>query len=179
MSKTREIVVGSLLYHAVHGVCRVEKIEKRKHLGKSVLSYSLAPAKYDNMQSRFSVSDIEGSGFHAIITMAEAKKILKYLTTRNSKVIPQDVLAKEGSSLIHQNKTWGLAQAIVSYEKQEIKSRIKREVLDRSARGLVRELAFVFNSSLKVSANRVQKSLESKSKVHPLVLEALEQAAER
>jgi hypothetical protein len=56
---------------------------------------------------------------------------------------------------------------------------MKREVLERSAKGLVRELAIVFHTSVKESAAKVQKSLAKKSSIHPLVLEALEQAVER
>ena len=38
-----EIVEGDLLYHAVHGVCRVKEIIKQKQAGKEVIYYSLVP----------------------------------------------------------------------------------------------------------------------------------------
>lgn len=169
---------NELLYHAVHGLCRVEKVNNPT--AKSA-TYSLVPVKKTSMQSRFTINaaDIDASGFHPVVSLDDARDILKYLSTGNSASVPENAAAKTGSSAAYQNKTWGLAQAIVSYEKTEIKSRMKREVLERSAKGLVRELAIVFNTTIKDSASKIQKSLAKKSTVHPLVLEALEQACER
>lgn len=180
MKKNSEIVKDALLYHAVHGLCRVDKITGKSSDDKGA-TYILVPVRNNTMQSRFTINanDIEESGFHPVVSVLEAHDILKYLATGDIKAVPQDSAAKAGSSLAYQNKTWGLAQAIVTYEKSEIKSRMKREVLERSAKGLVRELAIVFHTTVKESAAKVQKSLSKKSTVHPLVLEALEQAVER
>ena len=51
-------------------------------------------------------------------------------------------------------------------------------MLERSAKGLVGELAFVFKSTLKEAATKVQKSLGNTSKINPLVLVALAHASE-
>jgi RNA polymerase-interacting CarD/CdnL/TRCF family regulator len=180
MKKTTGIVKDDVLYHAVHGLCRVDKVSGKPTDEKGG-SFSLVPVRNNTMQSRFTIAaaDIEESGFHPVVSLTEAQNILKYLSTGDDAKVPQCYAAKAGSSLTYQNKTWGLAQAIVTYEKSEIKSRMKREVLERSAKGLVRELAIVFHTTVKESAAKVQKSLAKKSTIHPLVLEALEQAVER
>lgn len=171
-----KIVEGDLLYHAVHGTCRVNEIRKQKQSGKQVLYYSLVPKIANHMKIRFVIAavDMEASGFHVLISLKEANKILNYLKAGDKVTTPLATTPK-ASSFAEQNQTWGLARAILSFshEKFEAKDQRKRQLLERSAKGLVGELAFVFRSTLKETATKVQKSLGSTSKINPSVLLAL------
>ena len=158
-----EIVQGDLLYHSVHGLCRVREIIKEK----KILYYSLVPKTTSHMKVRFviAISDIETSGFHLLVSLKEANEILDYF--------------KAGDLTEVQDKqTWALAKAILSFsrDKSEVKDQRKRQALERSANGLVRELALVLEVSVEEAAARVRKSLGRASKINPLVLDALSHA---
>ena len=177
-----EIVAGDLLYHAVHGLCRIDKITKQKLAGKEVRYYSLVPKLTNRMKARFTISaaDMEASGFHLLVSLKEANKILDYFKAGDRAKIPPDAEPYNVTSFSQQTQTWGLAQAILSFshDKFEAKDQRKRQALERSAKGLVGELAFVFNVTLKETAARVQKSLGSVAKINPSVLTALANACE-
>ena len=168
-----EIVEGDLLYHAVHGICRVDEVNKQKESGKQVLRYSLVPNTANRMKARFIItaSDMKISGFHELVSVKEANKILDYL-----KVGP----SATDSSSNRKNQIWDMARAILTFahEKFEAQDQRKRQTLERSARGLIGELAYVFKISLKEAAEKVQKSLGKPSKVNPSVLVALLHAGE-
>ena len=74
----QEIVSGSLLYHEVHGLCRVDQLVKQTQAGKEVLCYSLLPKVANKMKVRFVISstDIETSGFHSLIASGTTPKLL-------------------------------------------------------------------------------------------------------
>lgn len=177
------IAKGDLLYHAVHGLCRMDRVIKQYHPGKGeILCYSLVPKATSRMKERFIVAmdDIEAAGFHLLISVKEANKILKYLKDGDSSAVPSDVVLNAQTSLAEPNQTWGLAQVILtsSCDKFEIKDQRKRQALERSAKGLVGELAFVFKTTPKEIAAMVQKSLGSVSKINRSVLVALAHASE-
>ena len=165
----KKIVEGNLLYHAAHGLCWVNGVITEDQSGKKVPCYSLIPKVMNQMKTRFiiGVADIEGSGFHAIISPKEANRLLRYLKIGNSKAIQQ-------------NQTWLLAQNILScaYDKSKVKDQRKRQIVERSVKGLVGELAFVFKMTLKETAEKIQKQLGTISRINPLVLAALENAGE-
>ena len=182
MIHQEEIVEGDLLYHAVHGLCRVDEVIKQNQSGKEVPCYSLVPKAADKMKARFIVraADMEVSGFHVLVSPKEANRILDYLKAGDKVTAPSGVTPKTVSSFAEQHQTWGLAQAILSFshDKFEAKDQRKRQMLERSAKGLVGELAFVFKTTLKETAARVQKSLGNASKINPSVLVALAHASE-
>ena len=163
------ITEGDLLYHAVHGLCRVVEIDKQKEAGKETLSYSLVPKAAGRMKTRFIIgaAGMEESGFHTLASLKEANKILGYLK-------------KPASTLVGQNQAWDFAKTIrlFSHEKFEAKDQRKRQQLERSVRGLVGEFSLIFKISLKETATRIQKSLGSAPRVNPAVLVAIEQAGE-
>lgn len=167
-----EIAEGSLLYHAVHGLCRVDEITREKQSGKEVLCYSLVPKTAHRMKARFIIAaaGMEGSGFHTLVSPKEANKILDYLKAGNKKAA--------AFSQAGQNQAWDFARALLSFahEKFEAKDPRKRQLLERSARGLVGELSLVFKMSLKESADNIRKNLRSTSSINPSVLLALAQA---
>jgi RNA polymerase-interacting CarD/CdnL/TRCF family regulator len=166
-----KIASGDLLYHAVHGLCRMDRMIKQSQSGKTVLCYSLVPKITNKMKMRFIIGaeDIQISGFHELVTLKEANRILEYLK-----------MGDQNGHSAGKNETWSLAQTIlvIAQEKAQGKDQRKRQTLDRSVRGLLGELAFVFKITLKETAARIQKSLGSVSKINPLVIAALANAVE-
>lgn len=164
----KELATGDLLFHAVHGACRVDTIVNENHSGREVRCYSLVPKTANRMKVRFVVSvvDIQASGFHAPISLKEAREILEYLKAGVLTAVPD------------KEQAWALARAILSsqHDKPELKDAKKRQMLERSAKGLVGELAFVFKMTLKDAAADVQRSLGNVSQISPMVLAALTQA---
>ena len=171
MTRTLEIEEGELLYHAVHGLCRMDEVIEQGQSGKKVRCYSLVPQPNNNkMKTRFviEISQIEVSGFHPLVSLDEANKILDYLKPSSPKKVTG------------QNQTWELAQAILTFSQDAAagKDQRKRQMLHQSVKGLLGELAYVMKLNLKDTAAKIQKSLGNSSKVHPLVATALEQASE-
>lgn len=174
----KSLTVGDLLYHSVHGVCRINQVVKES---KDV-SYALVPKMPNKMKLRFVIGakDLQLSGFHAPVSSKEANKILDYLKTSKTAGTPLDAEKKAERSFAEDNTTWALAEAILSCSQDEMqaKDQKKRQTLQRAATGLVKELAFALDISLKEAAALVQKNLKRSSKLNPLILAALETAAE-
>lgn len=164
----KELSTGDLLFHPVHGACRVDDIVNESHSGSRVRCYSLVPKTASRMKVRFvvSVADVEASGFHSPISPKKAREILDYLKAGVLAAVPDN------------EQAWALARAILTFQrdKPELRDARKRRALENSAKGLVGELAFVFKMTLKDTAASVQKSLGNVSQISPLVLAALTQA---
>ena len=178
-----KIARGGLVYHAVHGLCRLERMIKQEQSGgKEVLCYSLVPKIAQRMKSRFiiAVADIKASGFHALVSPQGANDILQYLKAGDSAALPANVSPEIISTFVQPNQTWSLAQVLLSssQDKFEAKDQRKRQMLQRSAKGLVGELAFVLNITVKETVARIRKSLGNALKINPSVLIALDDAGE-
>lgn len=180
--KPGEIAQGDLLYHATHGLCRVDGITKESQAGKVALCYSLVPKTANRMKARFVIwaNDIKISGFHVPVSLKEANKILESLKSGDIKKVLSGVKPKAASLFAQENQTWTMARDVLSFSKGnlEAKDQRKRQMLENSARGLVGELAVVFKTSMREAAEMVRKSLGSISKINPTVLTALEHAGE-
>lgn len=165
----KKIAQGDLLFHAVHGVCRVDQIGMEDPANGEVLSYSLVPNTVNRMKVRFVVPEarMEISGFHTLISAKEAREILEYL-----KMGKLTADCEEGQA-------WVLAKAILasSQEGPGIKDARKRQMIERSAKGLVGELAFVLKMTLQETAASVKKSLGNPSSIPPTLLAALTDAS--
>lgn len=167
--KTKKISTGDVLYHPVHGMCRIERLIPPSRTEKRSLSYSLVPKVTRGMKVRFVIAaeQMDASGFHGLVSVKEANQILDYL--------------KAGDSTAAQtHQTWMLAQNILAFsaEKFPAQEQRKRQILDYSAKGLIGELSCVFNISLKEAADRIQKSLGKASKTNLSVTAALTRASE-
>lgn len=175
--KKEKIANGHLLYHPIHGLCRVERVTRPSPPDRSGLSYSLVPKVATKMKARFVISaaDLEISGFHGLVTPKEANKILHYLKAGNGKKHPGN---DTPSNL--EDQAWGLARTLqtFAYDKFEAKDQRKRQALERSAKGLVGELSCVFKTTLKKTADKVLKNLGRTSRINPSVLSALALAGE-
>ncbi len=167
---------GDLLYHAVHGLCRVDDLLKENQAGKETLSYSLVPKVANRMKERFIITstDLQESGFHVLISLKEANEILACL---QSGKMENKRLAESASC--SENQVWDLAKDIWSFSREtlEIKDHKKRQTLERSAKGLIRELAYVLQITLKETAAKVRKCLGDTPKINPTVLVALVRAS--
>jgi hypothetical protein len=176
--KKEKIANGHLLYHPIHGLCRVERVTRPIQPSQDGPSYSLVPKIATRMKARFVISakDLEISGFHGLVTPKEANKILSYLKAGNSK----GRLAIDPALNLQGDQAWGLARALqtFAYDKFEAKDQRKRQALERSAKGLVGELSCVFKTTLKKTADKVLKNLGHTSRINPSVLSALALAGE-
>lgn len=168
---------GDLLYHPIHGLCRVERIIPPGPYDQGGPSYSLVPKVATKMKARFVIADadLKISGFHGLVSPKEAKKILHYLKAGNGKSRSGTIFSKDT-----QDQAWGLARALqtFAYEKFEAKDQRKRQALERSAKGLVGELSCVFKIPLKKTADRILKNLKHTSRINPSVLSAVAIAGE-
>lgn len=170
----KEIAEGELLYHAVHGLCRLDRKIQQSEAGKKVLCYAVVPKKSNKMKIRFVIQaqEMQSSGFHSLVTLAEANRIMDYLKAGDTT-----------ASFANQNETWSLAQTVLSVsrdkpEPKDAKDQRKRAMLARSVKGLLGELAAVFNISIQEAAERMQKSLGRASKINPMVITAMTHAVE-
>ena len=166
----KEIAQGNLLFHAVHGVCRVDEVGREGPPNRKVSSYSLVPKHANRMKVRFVIpaAEMELSGFHAPVSPKEAREILAYLETGDL------------SAECEEDRAWELAKALLASSRDDLgmKDARKRQMIERSARGLVGELAFVLKMTLKEAAGGVRKCLGDPSQVSPTVLTALLHAGE-
>ncbi len=178
MAKKLAYQRGFLFYHSSHGPCRVKDIIKQTQSGKDQYYYSLESKQPRFRGARFLIDSdqVETSGFHPAISPKEANKILDYLKTKDPS---NRELGKEQSGmilgLIRENTPWAFSRVVLifSLEKDGKAAKGKREMLDRAAKGLIRELSFAFEISEEEALFRMKKSLERSSKVNPWVLDTL------
>lgn len=180
--KQRPLSQGDLLYHAVHGLCRVDRVEKEQRNGKPVVTYALVPKVPNKMKMRYVIAstDLEVSGFHALVSLKDAEEILKYFKAGDVQAVPEAREAGAVPNFHQENQPWSLAQALLTFSQESLKLKDQRklQLLERSAKGLVGELSFVMKTSLKETVGMVKKNLESSTRVNPQVLAALENACE-
>lgn len=176
-----DFVAGDLLYHAIHGLCRVSETSKSADKdGKETVNYTLVPhiAKSGNQRFGFGAHDLEVSGFHALITKAEAQAILDYFRKGRIVDLSAQVKLKTVPNYSTDIQTWALAETLLSCAHDNIaaKDLRRRRTLERAARGLICEMAHVFQIPIKEAGDQVRKSLECTHKVDPLVLAAIHNA---
>lgn len=170
-----EIVAGSLLYHAVHGVCRVQKVVKERRSEK-ISQYIIVPNDTPLNKVLFTVAgdSLEVSGFHPLVSLESAKSILEYFKAGEGRAHASETFASEDAP------TWALAKEFLNCCRNEnaAKDQRRRQTLERSVRGLTRELAFVFKISLADVVAQVRKNLERTAKINPVMLNCLAQVVE-
>ena len=168
-----KISPGDLLYHSAHGLCRVQDIIKKHESSKNVSYVSLVPKLATQMKIRFEVplDEIVASGFHAPVTFENAEDILDYLKSGDLEASPE---------LTQDHQTWALAKTLLEFSNGgiEAKDQRKRQILERSVNGLVRELSFVMKITVKETVAKVRKSLDVTAKNNPLIMAALTHATE-
>lgn len=178
--KKKKLQQGDLLYHAVHGLCRIQDVTEGSNKGE--VYYSLVPRDRTLMKVRFLLSstDLEKSGFHGLVSLKEANEILEFLKARDGQRPDETESAEKVQiSFAEDTTTWALARDIAAScrEKWESRDQRKRQRIERSAKGLIEELSFVFHESKAETADRVKKQLGRRSSLNPAVLAALDTAA--
>ncbi|MBI1977538.1 MAG: hypothetical protein HYS55_02175 [Candidatus Omnitrophica bacterium] len=178
MAKKLAYQRGFLLYHSSHGPCRITDIVKQTEAGKDRYYYSLESKQPRFRGARFLVDSdqVEASGFHPAISQKEAKQILDYL--KSSDPINRGLGKKQSEtilSLIKKNTPWAFSRviSIFSLEKGGKVAKGKREMLDRAAKGLIRELSFTLEIPEEEAFSRMKKSLKRKQKVNPWVIDTM------
>lgn len=175
------IVADDLLYHAVHGLCRVEAVNNPRSSAEK-LSYTLVPAASDNrMKIRFTVpqKDLPASGFHPPISLKEANKIMEYLKSKRGAASAGSLPAVQGSPA--QNDAWGFAQVIQSssaVDKMGMRDQRRRQLIEHSVKGLVGELSFVMEKTIQEIVADIRKTLGNPAKLNPQIHVALTRVCE-
>ena len=181
MNKKKTISTGTLLYHSVHGLCRVDRVMNEREGGKDVLKCVLVPKIASKMKVRYvmPVADLENSGFHEPVSVKGANEILDYLkvgdVSEHAEAIT-DVLTSFPTD--YSLRTFAKTIRALSKNGLEIKDQRKRQMLERSAKGLVGELSWTLQMPLKETVQKVCKSLGGRAKMNAVVLTALERAGE-
>lgn len=177
-----KIALGDLLYHSAHGLCRVNELINENRAGKKTLHYALVPKVATRSKMRFIIegTSLQSSGFHPLVSVKEANKILDYLTTRKAKTAASGSGQKPGGAFAQDYSAWGFAEKILFLCSQDFEGKNKRnrQELERSAKGLIGEFASVFKITLKEASEKIQKCLRSMRKINPVVFNILEQAGE-
>ncbi len=167
MRLVKAILKDDLFFHSVHGLCRVEAVTQQTKSKET--SYALVPVPSKRAKTQYIIpeSSLAESGFSKLITLKNAKAILKYFETGE----------KKGSG---DHPAWEAAELVMaeSQNKSTVRDARKRQMLERSVKGLVGEIAYVFNTTLQETSNRIRKSLGSIPNINPLVLNALAHAGE-
>jgi len=180
MKKIKKIQQGDLLYHPVHGLCRVADVTQDDASGKDETYYALVPKLRTHMKIRFviSSSDLATSGFHMLVSPKEANKIMDYFKAGELEKTPIEGRDPAVASYATVTETWALARELLASccEKWESRDQRRRQRVERSAKGLVEELAYVFGESKEETAHKLKKNLGQGTKINPAVLAALEVA---
>jgi len=158
---SEKIEKDDLVFHSVHGLCRVAEVTRKTPSEES--RYVLLPASSNRAKVRFVMpeSSLKESGFGLLISVKAARAILEYFKTGVEK--------KTGCS-----QAWQQAELIwaESRSKDPVKDSRRRQRVDRAVKGLAGELAFVLQMSLTEVVDKIQKNLGRISAINPLVLAA-------
>ena len=165
----KKFVPGVLLFHSIHGLCRIKEIIQQKQMDKAALYYALIPQMGTRTSERFliPVEHVETSGFHSPASLQQANAAL-------------DFLKGYGKLLTQTIPLWVMAKEILVFcqETPQATDQRTRQALQRSVRGLIGELAIVLEISLQEAATKVRKNLQCSFKLNPLLLAALSNASD-
>jgi len=159
----KKIRKNDLMFHSVHGLCRVAEIPKAGALPAD--NYSFVPVFQSRSKARFTVSRefLETAGFNKLISAKEANEILEYFKTGT----------KKSSAL---GGAWELAVLLreESLSKEPMRDKRRAQKVNHSAKRLSSEMAIVLQSTVREMADKILENLEAVSKTNPMVLAALE-----
>jgi RNA polymerase-interacting CarD/CdnL/TRCF family regulator len=181
MAKAKKMKVGDWLYHPIHGVVRIQRITNEKRDAETVVRYTLIPQVETSMKVQYVISaeEVESSGFHAVISKKEAQKILDYLKEGELAETPRALDFSQKIPLVEQNEPWTLVKILLCCvcAQPDARERRTRQELERAAKGLVQELAFVFKTTTEETILMVREAIETKQEINPVVEHALVQIA--
>lgn len=159
----KKIRKNDLMFHSVHGLCRVAEIPKSATAAAG--NYSFVPVFQSRSKARFTVSRefLETAGFNKLISAKEANEILEYFKTGT----------KKASAV---GGAWDLAVLLreESLSKEPMRDKRRAQKVNHSAKRLASEMAIVLQSTVREMADKIRENLEAVSKTNPMVLAALE-----
>lgn len=181
MAKAKKMKIGDWLYHPIHGVVRIQRITSEKKEGKTIARYTLIPQIESSMKVQYVISaeEVESSGFHAVISKKEAQKILDYLKEGEIEETPRALDFSQKIPLVEQNEPWTLVKILLCCvcSQPDARERRTRQELERAAKGLIQELAFVFDATTEETIAMVREAIEVKQEINPVVEHAFLQIA--
>lgn len=155
---------NDLFYHYVHGLCRVVIVSKSCGDQKETV-YTLHPVEknyHNNMKFHIDENRFENSGFNRMISVDEARNMLKFFKSgRGNKLAT--------------TRLWKLARMIYETAGKDdpIKAGSERLALDRALKALVWQLAFIFNLTVNETGSRILDNLSVKLNVNPYIMQFL------
>lgn len=159
----KKIRKNDLMFHSVHGLCRVAEIPKGGALAEN--NYSFVPVFRSRSKARFTVSKefIDTAGFNKLVSAKEAAELLEYFKTGR----------KSDSST---GEVWELAVLLreESFSKEPQRDKRKALRVNHAAKRISNELAIVLQSTVREMADQMKQNLEAVSKVSPMAATALE-----
>ncbi len=159
----KKISKNELLFHSVHGLCRVTEVTKKA--AATPAACSLRPVAQTRSNSRFMVplDLLESSGFNRMVPVQDALEILEYLKNGKKKE------SAEGNA-------WTLAVTLrtEARSKEVLKDKRKAQQINQLVKSLANEIAIVLSFTVADARQKIRESLSPDSKINPLVLAALE-----
>lgn len=159
---SKKILKNEILFHAVHGICRVVAITRTPP--EKEYCYSLLPIPQSRSKSRFAVPGdlLESSGFNRMVSPKDATAILEYLKTGEKK-----------ESAV--GAAWASAVTLraEARSKEVLKDKRKSQQLNLLVKSFTNELAIVLQSTVQETREKIQENLAPVSKINPAILTAL------
>lgn len=153
--------INDLLFHASHGLCRIEKISRDSE-DKETTVFVLIPVLKSFAKVRFMIPEnkFEDSGFKTLMTVPEANQILDFFKT-----------GKKPDS----GQNWDMAIHIAdeAHSGQTGKDLRKRQQLGQYVKALAGEISCVLQISIQEACDRIRKNLRQQCVIKAGVLVAL------
>lgn len=157
-----KILKNELLFHSIHGLCRVAEVTKAAPSEQA--SCFLRPVSQTRSKARFTVplDLLESSGFNKIVSAKDAAEILEYFKTGDKKK------SAEGNA-------WTMAVTLrtEARSKEVLKDKRKAQQLNLLVKSLTNELSIVLESHVTETRAKIQENLSPASKINPSILTAL------
>lgn len=148
---------NDLFYHYVHGLCRLVTVSKPYSKDEETV-YTLVPVETSKGMMKFHISEsgFESSGFNAMISVREARRLIDFLAGK--KVRPHE-----------QSRAWQLAHKVMEINGAVGASETPQVRMDveRSVKSLVFQLGFILNLPIREIAVQVTDALSNSSEINP------------
>jgi len=156
-----------VLFHPVHGLCRVSDV--KQSFDKERVSYTLLPVNENTRNIRFVFEEdaLMASKFNKLISTDEADVMLDYL--------------KGGKRTVgSESHAWEMVELILeeATTQEPVKDQRRRQRLNQAVAGFAHELALVLQITLKEACNKIQSQLRPEPETSVLVLNAITKASE-
>ena len=159
----KALIKGQLLFHATHGLCRVDKV----NLEEGEIVYVLLPVLQQYAKARFLIPQktFEHSGFNQLLAVSESQSLLDFFKNgkpKKAKLSP----------------VWEMAVFIMAASRnlENAKDWKMRDQLNKSVKSIVGQLACSLKLNIWEICELIRDKLKEHSAINPGVLEALAKA---